>query len=196
MANPILIRISVFPFIRKYLLYHYSEPFFVTERGYIPGFLENSLEHVTKVDPSKLKKKDSIKVEYGEFIGFCVGAATAKKNGNMVSSHSVKLFNEVVADLIHEEMYRFITQLKSMGCQVDDSIRNFQQLYDFSEEELPFENLKRWYYREHARLAMRKEIKRAIDPQFTLDFFEQKTNAPAANNDQLGAQMGLLGFGG
>lgn len=194
MSNPILIRVSVYPYIRKHLLYHYSEPFFVTERGYVPGFLENALEPVTKVDPAKVKKKD--KVEYGEFIGFYVGAATVRKRGNVVSSHNVKLFNEVMADLIHEEMYRFITQLKTLGCQVDDSIRSFQAMYNFTEDELPFENLKRWYYRERERINMRKEIKAAIDPQFTLNFFEEKNNAPAVIDEQLGAQMSLLEFGG
>jgi hypothetical protein len=184
----------VHPYIRKYLLYHYSEPFFVTERGYVPAFILNALERPVKVAPSELKKKD--KISYGEFIGIQVGNSTVRKHGNCISGENVKLFNEVVSDLIHEEMYRFVTQLKNNRCQVDDSIRSFQAMYNFTEDELPFENLKRWYYRERARIEMRREVKEVMQPQFTLNFFEEKEKAQAQANDQLGAQMSLLGFGG
>lgn len=184
----------MYPYIRTYLLYHYSEPFFVSERGYIPSFIENALEPMPKLHPSELKKKD--KISYGEMIGFMVGSGTIKKKGCYISSESVKLFNEVVADLIHEEMYRFIVQLNGMGCQVDDSIRNFQQLYGFTEDDLPFENLKRWYYRERKRIEMRKILKQSVEPQMTLNFFEEVKAQQEQNNEQLGAQMSLLNFGG
>jgi hypothetical protein len=193
MAQPYLIRISVYPYIRKFLMYHYGETFFVTDRGYIPGFVLNALERPVKVDPAAFKKKD--KIIYGDFIGVQVGAATARKKGNIISGDNVKLFNEVVADLIHEQMYLHVSLLNKNGCQVDDSIRNFQEMHGFTEDELPFENLKRWYYRERQRLEMRKMIQATEEPQLTLNFFAEKPTEQATS-DQLGAQMSLLGFGG
>lgn len=193
MAQPQLIRISVHPYVRKYCLHHYSEPFFVTERGYIPGYIENALERMPKVDPADYKKKD--KIIYGEFLGVYITPATIRKRGNFISSDNVKLFNDVVSDLLHEEMYRFINQLNKFNCQVDDSIRNFQAMYDFTEDELPFENLKRWYYRERKRLEDRKQERQAVQPQYTLNFFAEIEPEPEAN-PLLGAQMSLLNFGG
>ncbi|MDB4919833.1 hypothetical protein [Mucilaginibacter sp.] len=171
MAKDILIRLSVYPYIRKYLLYHYSEPFFVTELGYIPSYLENCLEHVTKVNPATYRKKD--KVIYGDFVGIMIGEGTIRKHGCHISGENVKKFNATVQDLIHEEMFRLITQLKQAGYQVDDTIREFQRMYGFSEDELPFDNLKRWYYRERERIEQRAGKRIEVHPQYVLNFFEE-----------------------
>ena len=171
MANQILIRLSVHPCIRKYLLFHYAEPFFVTERGWAPACLLNMLERVTKVSAGKLLKKD--KIIYGETIGLLVGEATVRKYGSHISSENVKLFNEAVLDQIYEEMYRLITQMKHDRFQVDDTIRGFLSFYRFTEDELPFDNAKRWYYRERERLAARAAESRVVHPQYTLNFFEE-----------------------
>ncbi|GAA4327505.1 hypothetical protein GCM10023149_30940 [Mucilaginibacter gynuensis] len=176
MAKDYLIRLSVYPYIRKYLLFHYSEPFFVTENGFAPAFIYNALEHMPKVNPADVRKKD--KIIYGEFIGVLVGEGTLRKKGSLVSSDNVKRFNSVVADLLHEEMYRLITQLKKAGYQVDETIREFQAMYGFTEDELPFENLKRWYYRERMRLDERAKERREVHPQFTLNFFEEAKQHP------------------
>jgi hypothetical protein len=171
-AAPYLIRISVHPYIRKYILFHYGETFFVTERGFIPSYIENALEKPTKINnPSDLKKV--IKIDHGAFIGVYVGEGTRKIHGSSISGASVKRFNEVVSDLIHEEMYRLIQQLSQANYQVDQTIREFQKMYKFSEDELPFENLKRWYYRERARLDLRAAKQEEVMPQITLNFFEQ-----------------------
>jgi hypothetical protein len=38
---------------------------------------------------------------------------------------------------------------------IDFNIRRFIDLYGFSEDDLPFENLKRWYFRERERINKR-----------------------------------------
>jgi len=176
MAKDYLIRLSVYPYVRKYLLFHYSEPFFVTERGFAPAFIYNALEPITKVNAGDFRKKD--KVMYGDFVGFLVGEGTGRKKGIHISSNNVKLFNDVVLDVIHDEMFKLITSLKKAGYQVDDTIREFQAMYGFTEDELPFENLKRWYYRERIRHENREDERRSIEPQFTLNFFEEVKENP------------------
>ncbi|SEM65972.1 hypothetical protein SAMN05192574_101371 [Mucilaginibacter gossypiicola] len=189
MANHYLIRISVHPYIRKYLLYHYGERFFITDRGFIPAYIYNALQPITKVKASEVTKKD--KVDYGAFIGAVAGEGIARKKGLQFSSENVKLFNDVVADLIHEEMYRLIKQLNQAGYQVDDTIREFQKMYGFTEDELPFENLKRWYYRERLRLDARARDQREVKPQFTLNFF-QEVEQEAIVNPALLNQISFL----
>jgi hypothetical protein len=184
MAKDYLVRLSVHPCIRKYLLFHYSEPFFVTEIGFIPAFIYNALEPITKVNAADVHKKD--KVNYGEFFGFMVGEGTGRKKGISISSDNVKRFNAAVMDLLHEEMYRLITQLAKAGYQVDQTIREFQAMYNFTEDELPFENLKRWYYRERLRLESRAAERREVYPQFTLNFFEEAKENRQLTNSILG----------
>lgn len=190
MANNILIRLSVHPCVRKYLLHHYAEPFFVTELGFAPTLLASYLQHSPKVRPQDFVKKD--KINYGEFVGISVGESTFKKRGGFISSEHVVAFNKAMMSLIQEEMYRLITQLKKAGYQVDDTIREFQRMYDFSEDELPFENLKRWYYRERKRLEIRAQERREVQPQFVLNFFEEvKENHPAIASAIFNNQISL-----
>ncbi|MES2810030.1 MAG: hypothetical protein V4619_15470 [Bacteroidota bacterium] len=176
MAQDYLIRISVYPFIRKYLLHHFSEPFFVTENGYIPAYILNALEPMPKVKAADFVKKD--KIIYGATIGVLVGEGTLRKKGSLFSSENVKRFNTVVQDLLHDEMFNLITQLGKAGYQVDATIREFQAMYGFSEDELPFDNLKRWYYRERKRRDDRAAERATIEPQFTLNFFEEAKSHP------------------
>lgn len=166
-----MIRLSVYPYIRKYLLHHYSEPFFVTERGYIPSFLESSLEPMPKLDPATIPKTK--KILYGEFFSFCLSEYTVKTKGCYLSSKKVKRINEVISDLIHEEMYRMITQATGRF-QVDQTIRDFQRIYDFSEDELPFDNLKRWYYRERENIQARRAARPAVEAKVILTLSEEK----------------------
>ena len=189
MAKEYLIRLSVYPYIRKYLLFHYSEPFFVTERGLFPALVYACLEPVTKINAADFRKKD--RIEYGAFMGVIVGEGTIRKKGCHISSANVKRINEVVAEELHEEMYRLICQLKKAGYQVDDTIREFQRMYDFDEDELPFENLKRWYYRERARLDSRAAERREVAPQFTLNFFEEAKEQETVTNSVM-SQTSIL----
>lgn len=171
MANPYLIRLSVYPHIRKYLQHHYQEPFFVTERGFIPAFLESSLEHMPKVDPAELKKVT--KVFYGEWFSFCLSEHTVKTKGCYLSGKQVKRINEVLSDMIHEEMYRMIIQATGRF-QVDQTIRDFQRIYDFNEDELPFDNLKRWYYRERENIQARLNKREPVEPKLILTLSEER----------------------
>ena len=168
---PYLIRLSVYPYIRKYLLYHFTEPFFVSERGYIPGYIENTLKHPPKLHPSELRKL--CKVDYGSYFDFAVGPGIVAKKGCFLTSDDVVKINEVISDLIHDEMFRLITSLSKAKYQVDDSIREFQVMYGFDEDELPFENLKRWYYRERLRVEARKAKTKDVSPQLILCYFEE-----------------------
>jgi hypothetical protein len=58
--------------------------------------------------------------------------------------------------------------------QVDQTIREFTALYDFSEDELPFENLKRWYYRERRERELRRKKLEQSGPQFILTLTEER----------------------
>jgi hypothetical protein len=193
MSKSCLIRISVRPHIKKYLARNYSEPFFATDRGFAPNFILNALEKPVKVNPADIPKRE--KIAYGEFIHVNIGERTACKRGRLISSENVRIFNEVVADALDEQMFQFVTMLSQSGCEIDASIRSFLMMYNFTEDELPFENVKRQFYKMRKRKSMQQMLDQSQVPAMVLTFYEEKV-VPADPYQSMGAEMSLLGFGG
>lgn len=151
-----LLRVPVYPWLRKYLLYHYPEPMSVSDRGYATALFKSMLEKPVKVDPAKLIRSE--KLHLGEHFGVLVGCFSAAKYGTHISIENIKDFNASMDDLMREEMFRFVTIRIRDGAQADQSIKDFMDIYEITEDDLPFDNLKRWYYRERERLTRRREI--------------------------------------
>lgn len=193
MSQSCLIRISVRPYVKKFLVRNYSEPFFATDRGFAPGFILNALEKPVKVDPANILKRE--KIEYGEFIHVGIGVGTARKKGQIISSENVRIFNEVVRDAMYEQLFQFVTMLCQSGCQVDASIRSFLAMYNFTEDDLSFENAKRQFYKLRKRKSAQQMLDQSQVPAMVLTFFEEKV-VPADPYQSMGAEMSLLGFGG
>lgn len=121
--------------------------------------------------------KNTVKIEYGEYFGFAINQNTIKTQGENIDSDNVRRINEVISDIIHEEMYRMITHREGKFVQVDAAIREFQAMYNFSEDELPFDNLKRWYYRERKSREERRLQFLETEPEFVLTLREEKMAA-------------------
>lgn len=176
MAKETLIRISVYPHIRKYLLHHYTEGVLnPSVRGGLSTLLINLLQPVPKIDPAGYKPP--LRVKYGETYSFRMTPHLLGKYGNYISSDNVRRFNELVLDLIHGELYRLVTLMAELNYNTDQAIRKFQELYDFSEDELPFENLKRWYYRERSRKCLRvvhNATESEASDMLVLTYYEEK----------------------
>ncbi len=124
-----------------------------------------------KLSPEEIKSV--VKINYGAYFGFAVTASSARSQ-TYLNSDSVKKINQVISDIIHEEMYRMITRQAGKFVQVDQTIREFTAMYDFTEDELPFENLKRWYYRERKERELRRQKLEASGPQFILTLTEER----------------------
>ena len=174
MAKDNLIRLSVYPHIRKYLLFHHSEKLFNgNDLGFIKFFILNCLQPMPKVDPATWQKPE--RIDHGATFDIALSDDGMRKYGNYVSSADVKRFNQAVADMIHDEMYRMVILLTEGGLNVDQAIRKFQSFYKFSEDDLPFENLKKWYYRERRRVQMRLVHNADPEPQqgLVLTYYEE-----------------------
>ncbi|WP_342645021.1 hypothetical protein [Mucilaginibacter sp. CSA2-8R] len=193
MSQSCLIRISVRPYVKKFLVRNYSEPFFATDRGFAPGFILNALEKPVKVHPAAIPKR--VQIEYGEFIHVSIGASTARKKGQLLSSENVRIFNEVVTDALYEQLYQFVVMLSESGCQIDASIRSFLSMYNFTEDDLSFENAKRQFYKLRKRKSVEKMLDHSKVPAMVATFYEEKV-IPADPYQSMGAEMSLLGFGG
>jgi len=168
MGQAFLLRMPVHPWVRKYLLHHYPEPLSVSERGYASTLLRQMLQKPQKVDPGKIIHRP--KLDLGSHYGIFVGSVSAQKYGVHLVNEHIQSFNASMDDLLREEMYRFVQMMAKKGHQTDASIKEFLAIYDICEDELPFENLKRWYYRERIRIEKRRFETNNPTPELILNF--------------------------
>jgi len=167
------ILLPVRPYIFRYLTIQYGKELCLSDRGMVSFLLFNMLEKHKKQDPSTVRPNqkmiDGIKyVGYAIFIGDIYEAA----RGLYISPKKIQLFNESVDDMIREEMYRWCVHpgLKDGATDaiVDFNIHRFRDMYGITEDELPFDNLKRWFYRNRERLDQRGRVEKRFEPQLIL----------------------------
>jgi hypothetical protein len=84
--------------------------------------------------------------------------------------------NEAMDNMIRRNMYDWIYSPASPHKEVDYNIIAFRDMYGIDEDELPFDNLKRWFYRERQRMDKRvnysiedKEDQLVIEFKFDAD---------------------------
>ncbi len=159
------VRIPVLPSVRLYLIYHYGERLIVSERDYPATLIRNMLEKHCKTDPSQVRP--SQKIELGATIDIFIGKREFSSLGAYICNDNIRLFSELINEQIRQEMYRFVNHPNRQDDVVDYNIRRFQDLYGFDEDDLSFDTLKRWYYRERERIKKRQ----AKAQNFTSELF-------------------------
>lgn len=150
-----ILRITVEPHVALYLRYNFGERMSLSDKNMISLSLLPLLKPFDKMDPFQLKnqRKESLGGNYEFYISDNI----LKKHGGQLSNESIIAFNEAVDLMVKQEMYRWCNHPNADYKEVDYNIRRFIDFYGFAEDDLTFDNLKRWYYRERQRIAKRKE---------------------------------------
>lgn len=164
------ILLPVWPHLKKYLQIQYGKEMAVSDIGIVSFLLLNMLEKHKKSDPATVKPSQKL-IDGEKFIGYPVYIGDKYENGHglYLSHEKIKRFNESVDNALREEMYRWI-QNPDTEHVVDYAIVRFREFYGITEDELPFENLKRWYYRERIRLDDRTRVEIRYEPQLQLEY--------------------------
>jgi hypothetical protein len=159
--------------IKRYLTIQYGKELCLSDRGIVPLLLFNLLEKHKKQDPSTVRPSQKLiddKTYYGYPI--FIGDAFEAARGLYLSSDKIKKFNDAVDEMIREEMYLWCVHpgLKdgATDAVVDYNIHRFRDQYGIPEDELPFDNLKRWFYRNRLRLDQRGRVEKRYEPQIVL----------------------------
>jgi hypothetical protein len=165
------ILLPVLPHIKKYLQIQYGKEMAVSDRGVVSFLLLNMLEKHHKKDPSQVKPSQKL-IDDKKYFGYpiYIGDNYERSKGLYLSKSNMIRFNESVDDMLREEMFRFCKNPGYNIFEVDKNIVCFRDFYGITEDELPFENLKRWYYRERARLEDRAKVEIQYEPQLILSF--------------------------
>lgn len=165
MSNHISVNIPVESYIKKYLSGHafLKRPFRLTSTDPI-GIL---LMHLLRPGP---RKGRPVKIKHGISVQKLMNKKLLKKleNGehvktsellnvnlagytNRCSFHLPKesefSFNKFVDGLMRLELFTYVSNNESNNVAVDTLINNFMAKYDFNEEDISFETLKKSYYR-------------------------------------------------
>lgn len=165
------ILLPVWPHIKKYLMVQYGKEMTLSERGMPSRLLKNMLEKHKKGDPATIRPNQKL-IDDKKFLPYkvFVGDEIQGSKGLYLSPAKIKEFNDCVDDMFREEMYRWCKHPNATEHQVDFLIHRFRDQYNISEDELPFDNLKRWYYRERIRLEDRAKVEVDRTPQLELAY--------------------------
>lgn len=161
-----IVRITVRPHVKKYLTHHFGEILMINDHNYPAILLRSLFQPFDKIDPALVRP--SLKESLGEFYDIAMGDHGLKRYGGYLSNEQLKAFDKAIDLLIKQEMYRWCQHPNRIDEVVDYNIIRFREYYDFQDEDLTFDNLKRWYYREGERVRKREEKQKEIVPQMIL----------------------------
>ncbi len=165
------ILLPVWPHIKKYLEIQYGKEMDLHDRGVVSFLLLNMLEKHKKADPATIRPSQKL-IDGKNYFAYPVfiGDKIEKSHGLYLSKEKIKKFNDSVDDALREEMFWWCQHPGSIDHIVDFDIIRFRDKYGITEDELPFDNLKRWYYRNRERLNDRGRIEKHFEPQLELTF--------------------------
>ncbi len=148
-----IIRIPVYPHIRRYLVAQYGPRIYSGQPNYV-ALLFNSIFKV----PNKNGTREN---PPSAFLGATYDFHLRRNNFycrdrvSVFSVQNLKRFNTAIDRLIRQEMFRWCEHPSAPFKETDYNIKAFLDFYGFTEDELPFLNMKRWYFSERRRQNIR-----------------------------------------
>ncbi|MGJ1295545.1 hypothetical protein ACR777_15165 [Sphingobacterium spiritivorum] len=149
-----LLQITVEPHVETYVRHHYGKQLMLSDDNFIILMIKPLLKPFSKQDPWKIKPTK--KYSLGGVINLWLSDGMMRKYGGFLTDEDIKAISVSIDLVIKQEMYRWCHHPNATDEIVDYNIKRFIDFYGFSEDDLTFDNLKRWYYRERKRLLKRK----------------------------------------
>ncbi len=153
------ILLPVWPHLKKYITVQYGKEMTLSNDGVVSLLLLNMLEKHKKGDPATIRPSQKL-LDNVTFLPYpvFVGDNIERTRGTYLSQEMIVKFNKAVDNMLRKEMYRWCKHPNATDHHVDFQIVRFRDMYDISEDELPFDNLKRWYYRERKRVEEHAKV--------------------------------------
>ena len=161
-----IIRIPVYRHVQRYLQIHHGEYIYSSDRNYASMLVRSMLKKFDKKEP--WKQKPSNKLNLGATFDIVIGRTRLEQLGTYISNEDILKFSKTIDLLIRQEMYRWCRHPNATDHVIDFNIRRFLDFYNFPEDDLPFDNMKRWYFRERERID--KRLNPPIVEQYQLVF--------------------------
>ena len=150
--------------LRRYLEVHYGPCVYIYEHNYVSTLVRSMLKKFDKKDPFKIRI--SPKMSLGATYDIIIGSHMLHQAGAYLSEEDIKRFSTSVDLLIRRDLYQWCNHPNATDQVIDYNIRRFLDFYGFAEDDLPFGNMKRWFFRERLRMNMR--LNPIVDPEYQL----------------------------
>lgn len=109
--------------------------------------MNNQIKEIEKNKNGKTIYRTYGKSIYKSQVKIFIDDDTFSRFGFDMTATSIVYFNSFVEDCIKSEARLFIFVANSFGRSIFDSIRDFQNVYGFSEDDFPFETIKQDFQR-------------------------------------------------
>jgi hypothetical protein len=181
-----IIRLPLKPFIAKFVTRQFGPQLKVTDHNYFSMLVTAMLRKFEKGNPV-IQRPNSKIIDGVNFVGYdiFIGDGVFNKRGAFISAEDILKLNESMDNMICRTMYDWIYSPVATHKEVDYNIKAFRDMYDITEDELPFDNVKRWFYRERQRMEKRKNQVLENKDQIVIDFKYDPVNDVAANQWRL-----------
>ena len=155
--------------IKKYLTIQYGQVLEVSSIGTVPYMIYLMLEIHKKMDPALIRPNQKL-IDNKKYFRYelYIGDGIESSRGLYLSNDRIKKFNVTLDNMMREDMFRFCEMPDDQEHRVDYNIVRFREKYGITEDEMPFENLKKWYYRERIRLKEHVRVEKRFEPQLEL----------------------------
>ena len=163
-----IIHLPVYPHVRQYLGKHYGSCLYLHERHYACSLLKLLLKNQNHKFEKSAKES-----QLGAVYPFVLGKGVKEEYGQYLSRHDIISFSKTIENLILKELFKWVNHPFCPEDKIDFAIKEFINFYDFSEDDFPFSQLKRWFFRErirdHARKNHQSDLPRELRPLFFID---------------------------
>lgn len=137
-------QVPVKPHVRKYLVYHLTTGYKLTSTDPFGRCLRMLLQQ-----PREKKAWDGFTGRYTALFAVAVdGNQLLQKRLRVLSSKSVIDFNNFVESVIKAEFHSFVDNRKMFGLSQYSSIQQFRAKYDFQDEDISHDTLKKSWQRQ------------------------------------------------
>lgn len=151
----LILKIPVHGRVRKYIEYYHPEsPIKVSNHSPIGSLLLSVLVRNQNPEPHKYERN------YSDIIKFSVSQRWQESRGKDLSNFSLFVFNNTVDQIMREQLYTSLYMFRVMGKPVveKETIITFLRLHGISEDEMPYETIRRDWNRFLKNKASKSKI--------------------------------------
>jgi hypothetical protein len=152
MKNEFTVKVSVKPYVKKYLHNNCGCPVDITN---LPALNEYFINLLSK--PSHRRELSINNKFYSETVEILISEDTFNRYGCLLSKTDTVKFNARIESLVKFASRMFISNNLILGIPVARSIKEFQELFGFTDDEFQYETIKKDFDR-HGRKMESKTL--------------------------------------
>ena len=162
-----IVTVSVKPYIKKFIENNCGEPADIKMLPAIHTYMVTLL-----CKPSKRFERRINNNLYSDQVDIAISEDEFNRYGWELTKTDTVKFNQRIEGLIKISSRLFISNNKKLGVPVARSIKEFQCLFDFSEDDFPYETIKKDFVRHGPKIENKTKILMDFKQELQIIFLE------------------------